>query len=448
MERLRVRVAASPDGVDLPSFRRAIEVAMDPGDYVDYTHAYGWSEDVDRVIDSLERLLEGGHPDAVIELTEHALVVLEEASGLVDDSDGHVGVLVARLEDLHLLGCERGQPDPEALAERLLRRQLDADLEVFVDATDTYAGVLGEGGLTRYAELARAEWDQVPALGPGDDCDFGRRYRITAVMTDLAGGGGDVDALVDVIRRDLSLPYGFLQIGEACWNAGRHDDAIDWVERGIEAFPDGPDHRLHLFLARAYADRGRHADALEIAWDHFVDQPSLDTYRELKPFAERMDEWPRRRERALGLLRKCVTDARAEAGRRGFGWARAYDHSTLVRILLWEGEDESAWREAEAGGCDEALWLELAERRKEAHPEDSMRVYRERIEPTISRMTKRDYRDAVALIERVGEQLRRLGRDEELPALVAEIRAAHARKRNLIALLDEIRPEAAVAQRD
>ena len=106
---------------------------------------------------------------------------------------------------------------------------------------------------------------------------------------------------------------------------------------------------------------------------------------------------------------------------------------------------EQAWREAQAGGCSEALWLELAERRKETHPEDAVTIYRERIEPAIARKTKADYEEAVGFIEEVGTLLRRLGREEELPGLVAEIRVAHARKRNLIALLDRLKLEGATA---
>ncbi|MGH2715198.1 MAG: DUF6880 family protein, partial [Thermoleophilaceae bacterium] len=365
----------------------------------------------------------------------------------VDDSDGHVGVLSARLEELHLAACERGRPDPEALAERLLHRQLDGELGVFAHAASTYAGALGASGLARYEELARAEWALVPELGPGEEREYGRRFAITAVMEDLARGSGDVDALVAVLRRDLSLPYRFLRIAEAYWDVGREAEATDWAEHGMEAFPERPDHRLHAFLARAYAHQERHGDALEVAWDHFADRPGLDTYRELKPYAERLGDWPRWRERALGLLRRRAAEMRTEAQHRGYGWSRTYDRSQLVRILLWEGNVEAAWGEAEAGGCDEALWLELAERRRETHPEDALRVYRERIEPTIARKTKRDYEEAVALIERVGELLRRVGRDEELPALVAEIRARHARKRNLIALLDGPRLKAAAPQR-
>jgi uncharacterized Zn finger protein len=445
LERLRLRFAAESDGVDLASFRRAIELAVDPGDFVSYHDAYEWSRGVDEVIDAVESLLDAGHAGAVIELSEHALAAMARLPGLIDDSDGHVAILCERLEQLHLVACRRARPEPAKLGERLLRWQLDCpELEVFYCAPDTYADVLGEAGLARYAELARAEWELVPELGPGDQREYGRRFRITSAMEALAAASGDVDELVAVLRRDLSLPFGFLRIAEVYRRAERVDEAIEWAERGLEAFSgERADSRLQTFLAESYAARGDHARALEIAWDRFADHPGLDSYRGLMPYAERVDEWPRRRERALGLLRKRAKEAREEASRRGFGWLRGGDHSELVRILLWEGELEAAWREAEAGGCDESLWLELAGRRKETHPEDALRVYRERIEPTIARKTKRDYADAVGLIEEVGELLQRLGRECELPALVGQIRAAHARKRNLVALLDRIRLDAA-----
>jgi uncharacterized Zn finger protein len=441
LERLRLRFAADSDQVDVASFRRAIELAIDPGDFVPYQEAYDWSRGVEEVMDAVERLLGAGHPGAVIELSEYALATLDELGGLVDDSDGHVGVLRDRLEHLHLAACERGDPDPVGLAERLLRFQLESELEAFWDAAETYGDVLGEAGLARYAELASVEWEQVPELAPGDERDHrSNRFRITHVMEELARASGDVERVVAVLRRDLSLPYSFLRIAEAYREAGPGDAAIEWAERGIEAFPERPDPRLQTFLAEAYAGCGREADALEVAWDHYCDHPSVETYRALKPYAERVGEWPRRRERALTLLRKRARESREEAQRRGY-WLRGGDHSELVRILLWEGDVEAAWREAEEGGCGEGLWLELAERRKQTHPEDALRVYRGRIEPTIGGKSKRHYEEAVGLIEEVGALLRRLGREEELPRLVAEVRAAHARKRNLVALLDSLRLE-------
>ena len=251
LERLRLRFAAESDGVDLASFRRAIELAVDPGDFVSYHDAYEWSRGVDEVIDAVESLLDAGHADAVIELSEHALAAMARLPGLIDDSDGHVAILCERLEQLHLVACRRARPEPAELGERLLRWQLDCtELEVFSRAADAYADVLGEAGLERYAELARAEWELVPELGPGDQREYGRRFRITSAMEALAAASGDVDELVAVLRRDLSLPFGFLRIAEVYRRAERVDEAIEWAERGLEAFSGvRSDSRLQTFLA-------------------------------------------------------------------------------------------------------------------------------------------------------------------------------------------------------
>jgi len=75
-------------------------------------------------------------------------------------------------------------------------------------AAETYAGVLGEKGLSVYRRLAGAEWARVPAVGPGRD-DPGRhgsRFRITHIVETLARRAGDVEAVVAVMKRDLSLP--------------------------------------------------------------------------------------------------------------------------------------------------------------------------------------------------------------------------------------------------
>ena len=62
---------------------------------------------------------------------------------------------------------------------------------------------------------------------------------------------------------------------------------------------------------------------------------------------------------------------------------RPIDHSTLVEIFLWEGEDEQAWQEARTGECSRPLWLRLAERRQQAHPEEALSIYQREIEPLI-----------------------------------------------------------------
>lgn len=72
----------------------------------------------------MEELLYEGYGEAVIDLAEHALVRVEEALGSIDDSDGNMGVILVRLQEIHLKACEPARPFKQALRLRLGRRRL------------------------------------------------------------------------------------------------------------------------------------------------------------------------------------------------------------------------------------------------------------------------------------------------------------------------------------
>jgi hypothetical protein len=81
-------------------------------------------------------------------------------------------------------------------------------------------------------------------------------------MEALARATGDVDELVAIKSRDLSVAYHFLEIAQVCLDVGRDDEALDWAERGVRAFPIATDARLREFLADLYHRRSRHDDAM------------------------------------------------------------------------------------------------------------------------------------------------------------------------------------------
>jgi len=455
LDRLRLRAAAGTDAVNLAAFRDAIDHAVDPGGFVPYSEVYDYSRTVDGAIDSLQALLDRGHAAEAIELVEYCCSAIERIGGMVDDSDGHLGIALDRLQRLHREACDRAEIAPVELAERLFERMLTSDYELFFDAIKNYAPLLGTAGRRRYAELAQSEWERLPPLRPGDGEDSRdragrvlitpddleerhRRHRITHVMELLAEQTGDVDELVAVISHDLSLPYSFLRIAEAYLQAGREDDAIEWAERGMEAFPERPDSRLVTFLADAYGRRVQHARAAELMWALFEDHPGLASYRDMRPYAERAGEWGETRERALDLLRERVAAAEPERRQRGYGWSPYRDASELVWIHLWEGDVEAALAAARANGCSQDAWLTLAERLRDPQPREALVIYREQVEPTINRKTNADYRHAVELLSTVRELMARTGRADEFPGCLQEVRDAHRRKRNLMKLIDDL----------
>ena len=200
------RARGSP--ADLPVWKRALAEALQNDGFVPYREAADYAGGIEEVIDSLDDLLRQGRAASAIELAEHGLAEIEQALDRVDDSDGWMGGLLDKLQGLHLQACRLARPDPAALAERLFAWEMETDYDIFHRAAATYADVLGERGLAVYRRLAEAEWAKVPPLGPGDEDDdrHGRRFRITSVVETIAATLGDLEALVAIKSRDLSLP--------------------------------------------------------------------------------------------------------------------------------------------------------------------------------------------------------------------------------------------------
>ena len=424
--------------INLVTYRHAIDEAVESDGFVDYRSAYQYARGIEQVIDSVEELLKEDYASEVIELAEYALGAVEAAMGSVDDSNGEMGDILARLQDLHHKACKKAKPDPEALARRLFQWELRTDYDTFYGATETYADVLGKKGLAVYRTLAETEWAKVPALAPGQRNleQYTKRFRITHIMETLARQTGDVEAVVVVKKRDLSLAYHYLQIAEIYKNARRHDPALEWAERGVKAFPERTDSRLRDFLAQEYHRRKRHDEAMTLIWAEFAESPILDQYKKLKAHAQRIDQWESWRKKALDYLRGAIARTKDQHQRNRWPWYHHADHSDLVEIFLWEKDEEAAWHEAQEGGCSNNLWLELAAKRDKDYPEDTLPIYERQIEPTLDRKNNDAYAEAIGLLRKVRELMVRLERKDEFTDYLAKVRMRHKPKRNFMKLLD------------
>jgi hypothetical protein len=283
---LRMRVAARlADGPDLGTFRTALRDAFSVDIDEPWHGAWDWSHGAGRVIDSIEELLGQGRPQPVIDLCEKALELLDSASGMIDDSDGDLTSLAERIGELHLEACLAADIDQAELGRRLVDLELGAQQhEAFYGAIDRYEPVLGEAGLAAYRRAVEDLWAKVPPLGPGEDDpeQYGRRFRLTGMMERVVDQGGDVDQLVAVMAHDLSAGYDFLRIAAVLREAGRHEEALAWAERGLAAFADRPDPRLREFAADEHHRVGRHDAAMGLIWATFEERSCLDTYQRLR----------------------------------------------------------------------------------------------------------------------------------------------------------------------
>ncbi|MFI5398383.1 MAG: SWIM zinc finger domain-containing protein [Candidatus Binatia bacterium] len=439
-ERLLMRTAREgKKGINLETFRKAIDHAIEPGEFVDYHSMYEYTRGIMEIIDSIADLLKDGHAAEVVELTEHGISAVEDCLGSVDDSDGHLGGILEQLQELHHRACRKAKLDPITLAERLFAWELRTDWDVFYGAAATYKDALGKQGLARYRQLAEDEWARVPALSArSKDTDrYSKRFRITHIMETLAQATGDVDVLIAVKSRDLSHAYAYLQIAETLRAAGRLDEGLEWAERGVKAFPERTDSRLREFLADEYHRRRRHDDAMNLIWAAYMEAPHLEHYKKLKKHADQNTEWPRWRDKALAFLRTEIARRREEGSKRAAPWWSArIDNSDLVSIFLWEKNAKTAWQEANDGGCSNDLWMRLAGLREKQYPEDAIPIYQRQLEATINQKNNDAYNEAVTLLRKVQRLMSRGDKQPAFAAYLTTVRTAHKLKRNFIKLLD------------
>jgi uncharacterized Zn finger protein len=180
---------------------------------------------------------------------------------------------------------------------------------------------------------------------------------------------------------------------------------------------------------------------MKLIWAEFSERPYLETYRTLERHAKKAGNWPEWRERALAEVRRQIVNAqegsRAQPKHR---WMRPIgDHSQLVEVYLYEGDVESAWREAQAGGCSHGLWLQLAAKREAEHPADAAPIYLKHAEAAVSATRNGRYDDAVALLVKAAAVMKRMGQSSEFVRCLDALRAKYKIKRNFIKLLEQKR---------
>ncbi|WP_116247817.1 SWIM zinc finger domain-containing protein [Nocardiopsis sp. FIRDI 009] len=415
--RLEIRAASSGETADTASLRVLVDSTLRIGDHdhAEYDHAREYAGRVHGVADELENLLQRGMAGEAEELSRHAIDLLDEHAGVVDDSDGDVGEAAHRFVEIHVDACVKSGRSPEELAEWLLDRQLDETAGVPELLVETYADALGEDGLRHYGEALASARSQRPE---GD-------WTAQFLMTEFARVTDDTDLLV---RTYASAPEPVHHAGivAALDGAGRPDEALEWALRGLAESTGRPDERLVDYTIDAYRAAGRDDEIQRLRWEVFERSPQLRTYQLLRADTPE-HEWPAGREQALALLRR-------SAARR----PQPHLPCTLVEVLLADDDAEGAWEAAVEHGCDDRQWLRVAALREISHPADALEVYLPRISAKVALTEPALYPEAAGLALRAYRLYERLGRAEEGREFVDGLRTEHRRKRRFMAELDRV----------
>lgn len=434
---LKAELAGSGNEIG-KTLREAIYRVTAIDGFVDWEQAQEVAEGLSEIADSFMALLTPAHATMLIDLCEDAIEHIETALEHIDDSSGEVGGIAQSLGDLHRQACEMAKPDPQDLAERLFQLEIGNSMGICSFDPATYAKTLGNEGLQRYRQLVQAEFDPLqPRQSPGHF--DARRSRIIRLMESQATADGDIEQLVKAKALDLLYAHQYLTIAQIWANAGQHDKALEWAERGLKAFPAQTDGRLRDFLAEAYLQRQRHDEALQMIWLQFEERPSLQSYQKLHTISTKLQNWPQQRQRALKKLADIIAQRQQESQRWNSRNTQP-DTSLELEIALWEKDLDAAWAAANRGECHSGLLIRLAEELAQAQRlDDAAQLYQRLIPCFIEQTNNQAYQQAADLLRKLHSTLKSDANTDSFSRYVAELRTRFKAKRNFIKLLDQFR---------
>ncbi|MFC6089784.1 hypothetical protein [Saccharothrix lopnurensis] len=264
-----------------------------------------WATRWDELAAVVARLSElvRGDPDAGRRAAQDVAELLVAAVAGDREHRAALSELVDRVVDLHAVACAADPPEPGGLAGWLLRLQTGfaEPPEVRLSA---YAAALGEEGLARYRAEAVARFERLPVIGFGRTGAYDReRWALLRVVEELAEHTGEVDLQVLVLTRDLSSGWHYLRVATVLREAGRSEEALEWVRRGLAATGGrGAAGRLVDLGVDECLRVGWVSRAVELRREAVVAHPVWEAWERLRSLAAGLGVWSVVREEVLARL--------------------------------------------------------------------------------------------------------------------------------------------------
>lgn len=390
----------------------AIEQALAPGAFI------GWRDDaefvggVEAVRATIVPLVGKGEAGRAVALLETFIAGCYEKSEEIDGSSGDFGTFVEELFCDWIRARQGAQADAADTATRLLH-WMGRDNYGYCSGLEKKAvKVLDRRGLIAFERAVR----EPP--GGGADGSHAQRRSVEILKT-IHEARRDIDAYRTVCEAqgDLS-PRDCEVLAEMCLKRRRPEEALAWVERGLEqekkrSWPESA-WRLRDLERESLTKLGRSDDALASAWEDYRRSPSTYSYDDLMKFVP-MGGRPEWHEKAMAAL-------------DGADLASTIDLLVATRELERLGSVVDRATRESLIGLSHHTTEPAAKKLERSHP---LLVAKLRIAMglrILDAKKSRYYEAALANLGKARKVLLREGRPEEWEALAREIREKHGRK--------------------
>lgn len=441
----------TPANADI--IQRQVQQALARGDY---GHAY--YDAAATIADELEAIMSNGdryreQDDWESAATLYKMVIDEvlDQYTQIYDHEGDLGRIF--FEGSELLGeCLEHVQQPEVRMDILhtLVNVVNKDTNVggYGFSDNAYGVVLDQASLAEKAQIV--EWVEAELASIKADDDFSSKWHRQAhgrFLLELQEDTLTDEEFIQLCRRagllanliDRLLALGL--VNEAIADAKTASDydllalADIFVTHGHGTLAEGlvwertatsKDTRLDGWLKKHALENEDWDQAIAYAENQFWQRPGTELYEEIRSIAEKLGDWPERRQYMLQRL------------------AEKDQHVLLTQIYLLEGDvtaalaalDKVRSMRSVGWGYGGSLTIEVARAAETSHPREAIRLYQQSVERLIAARGRGNYATAAEHLKQVKSLYERL---DEMNAWQAYIKSVRNQKPRLPALLDELK---------
>ena len=399
-----------------------IESALDPGCFIGWNEGFNFVLNLRRLEEEIAKVVIAD-PARAVTLYETFLAGCNAKAEEVDDSDGEFGTFAGSLFCGWIKARQAAGADRDETA-RLLLAWMDDDPYGFCNDLELSAvKVLDRAGQEAFEREVRARFDKECAAlakqkrsavpSPNFTRDrWGGMLKAVYLERRNIGKYLDVSTLMGLTQKDCEAIATMFQ------TRGKLDDALGWVERGIQMDkPDafrGVSYKLDEMRRALLVKLGRGGEALDSAWAEFQADPGKFTYEELFRYVPKTKRaaW---HEKAMEAAEQGELDSLIEL------WLGAKEIARLAARL-----DRASNTELER--LSHYVTEPAAERLAKTHPGIAAKVFRALCMRIIDAAKSKYYAAALSNLERAKACYQSAGLDAQWQGLAAEIRRDHHRK--------------------
>jgi uncharacterized Zn finger protein len=448
------------------SIRAEIELVASETSWYEHWSGEGNVPDYSGVRERLQRLLDSGHADAVVQLGEDLWSLGNEQLGSSHD-EGQCGDQISECMAIVIeaLSCSSLSTRDRILwvIETCL-----SDEYGLLNRPDTYLAKWDDpAAWNDVADSLLGRLENMPQTPKKGDYVTGfRRREIMDWAIEAFERCGRTKDIIPLLEREAPRTHCYGTLVEHLLCEKRRVEAkavaIEGFRKTMHDAPVTARNLEAILLQMAEEDKDLPLVAAYRALE-FFESPSLEKYRTLKKAANAAGHWPAVREAALRFLetgsRPDLQDISADGNRRSkknVVWPlpspeipahsvkspRHYfpDTTALVEIAIYEKDSETVlrWHEVAKksrffGG---ALDAQVADAVKKSHPDVSLKIWRDLAEAQIRLKKPNAYGVAATYLRKMRDVYQDTHREPEWTALIKSIRVAHKPKRSLMEILD------------